>query len=134
MGIKITTDGRGVKVFRSDKYNFPQYAVQIGKKTDKGWINEFQDVQFRKGVELENGEFIHITNAFPTLSTWNDKQTGELRSKKIWMILDFERESQEMPSSFKEQKPEMPSGFGEMPKEEFASDFGFASVSEDTPF
>ena len=90
MGIKITTDDYGVKVWRSDKFGFPQYAIAIGSKTDSGKkINEYQQVQFRHGVELENGDEIYIDEAFPTLRTWKDKKTGEERSKTVWMITEF---------------------------------------------
>lgn len=90
MGIKITTDDYGVKVWRSDNYGYPQYAIAIGTKTDDGQrVSEYQQVQFRRGVELENGEEILIKDAFPTLRTWKDKQTGETRHKMVWMITDF---------------------------------------------
>lgn len=90
MGIRISTDDYGVKVWRSDKYGFPQYAVAISTKTESGErISEYKQVQFRRGIELENGDEIYIDNAFPTLRTWKDKQTGEERYKEVWMITDF---------------------------------------------
>lgn len=87
MGIKITTDDYGIRVWRSDKFGFPQYAVVTGK-TESG-KSEYQQVQFRHGIELENGADIFIDNAFPTMRTWKDKNTGEEKAKSVWMITSF---------------------------------------------
>ena len=102
MGIRITTDDYGVKIWRSDKFGFPQYAIAVGVKLEDGKrVNEYQQVQFRKGVELENGDEIYIDEAFPTLRTWTDKQSGELRHKTVWMITDWSyRARHEQPTSF----------------------------------
>ena len=90
MGIRITTDDYGVKVWRSDRHGFPQYAITIGTKTEDGErITEYRNLQFRRGVELANGDEIIIRDAFPTLRTWKDKKTGEDRSQEVWMVLDF---------------------------------------------
>lgn len=90
MGIRISTDDYGVKVWRSDKYRYPQYAVGIQGKDDDGkYVTEYQRVKFRRGVELENGSEIRIHDAFPTLEVWQDRQTGETRHRAVWMILDF---------------------------------------------
>ena len=90
MGIKITTDDYGVKVFRSDRFGFPQYSIGISTKGDDGkWISEYKTVRFRRGVELEDGDEIYIDNAFPTLDFWRDKTTGQLRHKEVWMITEF---------------------------------------------
>ena len=87
MGIKIQTDGKPVKVWRSDKLGFPTYYLTISKKEGDHYIKDYQDIMFRTGVELENGTEIYIHNAFPTLATWvNDN--GQ-RKKKVWMILNF---------------------------------------------
>lgn len=90
MGFNITTDERGVKVWRSDRFGFPQYSVSISKKTDAGkWISEYKPVKFRRGVELDDGDEIYITSAFPTLDYWTDKTTGDLKHKEVWMITEF---------------------------------------------
>lgn len=90
MGIKIITDDFGVKVWRSDRFGFPQYSISISSKTESGErVNEYKPVRFRRGVELENGDEIYIESAFPTLDFWRDKTTNELKHKEIWMITDF---------------------------------------------
>lgn len=90
MGIRIMSDDYGVKVFRSDRFGFPQYSISISVKGDDGkWISEYKTVRFRRGVELEDGDEIYIDNAFPTLDYWPDKTTGQLRHKEVWMITEF---------------------------------------------
>ena len=57
MGIKITTDDKPVNVWRNDRNGFPQYAITISKKGDDGkYIREYQQIVFRKGVELQNND------------------------------------------------------------------------------
>lgn len=121
MGIRITTDDYGTKVWRSDKLGFPQYAVTISTKTDSGEIiREYKQVQFRRGVELDNGEEIFIDDAFPTLRTWKDRQTGDVRSKEVWMVTEFR---------YRTQTPQ--------PKQQVAIEDlpdTFAAAEEDIPF
>ena len=90
MGIRITTDDYGVRVWRSDNYGRPTYSISIQTKTEDGsYIRDYKQVKFKGGVELENNREIIIRDAFPTLDTWNDKQTGELKKKEVWVIMDF---------------------------------------------
>lgn len=90
MGIRITTDDYGVRVWRSDNYGRPTYSISIQTKTEDGsYIRDYKQVKFKGGVELENNSEIIIRDAFPTLDTWNDKQTGELKKKEVWVIMDF---------------------------------------------
>lgn len=122
MGIRITTDDYGVKVWRSDRHGFPQYAVAISIKTDSGErISEYKQVQFRRGVELENGEEICIDGGFPTLRTWKDRQTGEERSKEVWMITDFRYRKQAPP------KQSLQDTIEDLPD-------SFAAAEDDIPF
>lgn len=98
MGIKIKTDDKGVKVWRSDKYQYPQYSVMIWHDTDDGErVTEYKQLQFRRGVELANQDEIIINDAFPTLRIWKDKQTGELKHREVWMVLDFKFKTGEPP-------------------------------------
>ena len=143
MGIKITTDSHGVKIWRSDKYRFPQYAIGIQKKMDDGtYVTEYKAVRFRKGVELNNGEEIRIYDAFPTLEVWADKQTGEKRQKEVWMILDFDYVTQQPPmqpqpetqraaANYAPQQAPAPQpsqmGFDDLPPE-------FSATEDDIPF
>lgn len=89
MGLKITTDDKPVKVFRSDRFQYPQYSIALSQKVDNEWVSIYKQVRFRRGIELANGEMIRIHDAFPTLDTWRDKSTNELKSKEVWMIMDF---------------------------------------------
>ena len=90
MGIRITTDEYGVKVYRQDKNGFPQYYIRISKKLENGeYVADWQEVRFRKGVELANKEEINISDGFETLNTWTDKKTGETRFSRIYQITEF---------------------------------------------
>ena len=47
MGIRITTDEHGVRVWRSDRYGYAQYNVSIQKKKDDGgYITMYKQVKF----------------------------------------------------------------------------------------
>ena len=119
MGIRIKTDQRGVKVWRSDRYAKPSYAVQVSKKEGESWIREYQEVRFRSGVDVPNGTLVYINDAFPTLKTW--VSDGQQHSRIIWMIMDFDYEGQK-------EKPQQ--SFMEMPE---APD-SFSSIQDDIPF
>ena len=131
MGIRIKTDDYGVRVWRNDKYGYTTYSISIqGKKDDGGYVNEYKQVKFRKGIELENGSEIIIHDAFPTLDTWKDKQTGEFRQKEVWIILDFSylRKQQERPM----QRERKPVSRGSL--EDFDVDDHFEAVEDSIPF
>lgn len=143
MGIRITTDDFGVKVWRSDKFGFPQYAVRISRRQASGdFVNEYQPVKFRKGVELANGDEIYINDGFSTLEVWQDKQTGETKHKQVWQIMDFSyRARQEQPQAYPQQsapqqqpyQPQQPvqmqtsSQFTDLPD-------AFQATDDDVPF
>lgn len=87
MGLTLTTDERGVRVWRDDRYGFPKYSVSISKKLEDGqYDHAYIDVCFHKGVELENKTDIQIIEAFPTFNVGKD-------GKKYisWFIKDYER-------------------------------------------
>lgn len=135
MGIRITTDDYGVKVWRSDKFGFPQYACTISTKTQNGErVNVYKELQFRRGVELQNGEEIYIQDGFPTLRTWTDKKTGQENSKEVWMITEFTyraRYEQETPKPIAKQEPapkkSVQSSFDDLPD-------SFSAAEDDIPF
>lgn len=124
MGIKITTDDRPVNVWRSDRNSFPQYAITISKKGDDGkWIREYQQVTFRKGIELENNESIFIQDAFPKLNVWKDND-GQIHKRQVWQILDFTYASRkEEPAPDKQ----MAMGFDDLPD-------SFSAAEDSIPF
>lgn len=136
MGIRITTDDYGIKVWRSDRYEYPQYAVAISSKTESGEsVTEYRQLQFRRGIELANGEEIIIHDCFPTLRVWQDKQTGETRHKEVWVVLDFSYKTQHQapdpqPARQQNQQPvqmQITSQMTDLPD-------SFDAVEDDIPF
>jgi hypothetical protein len=138
MGIRITTDDFGVKVWRSDKFGFPQYAVRISKRQASGdFVNEYQPIKFRKGVELANGDEIYINDAFSTLEVWQDKQTGETRHKQVWQIMDFSyRARQEQPQTHPQHATPMPQQPVQMQMSSQFTDLpdAFQAIDDDLPY
>lgn len=90
MGIKLTSDDRGVKIFRKDGTSssgnpYTLYSMSVSSKDIKGeWVNGYLDCAFKKGVEVNNKALIKINNAFPTVNEYNGKKTIR------YMITDFE--------------------------------------------
>jgi len=90
MGLKLTSDDKGVKIFRKDRDTknggkFATYSMSISSKTMDGeWVNGYADCLFKKGVEVYNKAVIKINNAFPTVNEYNGNRYVK------WFILDFE--------------------------------------------
>lgn len=136
MGIRITTDDFGVKVWRSDKFGFPQYAVRISKRQASGdFVNEYQPIKFRKGVELANGDEIYINDGFSFLEVWQDKQTGETRHKQVWQIMDFSYRARQEPAQpqAKQQAAPAPDQSSVMAQFDDLPD-AFQATDDDVPF
>lgn len=128
MGIRITTDEYGVRVWRSDRYGHTNYSVTIQKKKeDGGYITEYKQVKFRGGVEIENGTDIVIRDGFPTIEWWNDKNTGELKTKEVWVILDFVYKSAAPRPQVREPQPVPEDMFRDMPDT-------FQAAEDEIPF
>ena len=87
MGIKIITDDRPVKVYRMDTISFPVYSIRVSKKEGDHWVSAYQQIKFRKGIDIKNETEIHIKSAFPTVDSWvkDDKQY----TKQVWQIMEF---------------------------------------------
>lgn len=88
----LTITGNQVKIWASEfegEYGkYRTYSISIGKKREDGsWTNARQAVRFKKGVELHNGDVIHIRNAFPTVLERKDE-----KNTVIWMITEFDME------------------------------------------
>lgn len=87
MGLVLTTDERGVKVWRDDKGQYPRYSISYSKKDEDGnWQNAYMEVRFHKGVELENGTEIMILDSFPSFNIGKDG-----KKYQFWFIKDYER-------------------------------------------
>jgi len=90
MGLKISTDDKGVKIYRKDRDTknggkFATYCMGVSSKTMDGtWVNGFVDCLFKKGVEVNHKAVIKINNAFPTVNEYNGNKYVK------WFILDFE--------------------------------------------
>lgn len=121
MGIRISTDHRGIKVWRSDKGKYPSYAVQVSVKESDTWINEYQKVKFKGSPDIPNGTIVKIKDAFPTLETW--VKDGAEHKRIVWIIMDYDYDGMT-------EKPK-PS-FVEMPEPDIPD--SFASAIDDIPF
>lgn len=90
MSFIVTTDEKGVKIFRKDKttqsgVTFPTYSAMISSKgTDGEWVYGYIDVAFKKGVEVNNKAKIKINNSFYVCNKYKDKVYVKL------MITDFD--------------------------------------------
>jgi len=90
MGLRISTDDKGVKVFKKvrDTKNggkFATYCLAVSSKDLEGnWLNGYIDCCFKKGVEVNNKAVINIKNAFYTVSEYQDKKYTKI------FILDFD--------------------------------------------
>lgn len=90
MGLKVTTDDRGIKVIRKDNVSkngvpYTQYSLMYSSKDKSGnWQNGFIDAQFKKDTDIPNKSIININNAFPILDEYN----GNKRNKIF--VLDWE--------------------------------------------
>lgn len=86
MGLKITTDDKGLMIWRDDKGQFPNYSYSISRKDDKGgYINSYRSVRFKQGVELQNKTLISIKNAFESFNVGKDG-----KKYQYLMITDFD--------------------------------------------
>ena len=89
MGLKISTDNKGVKVVRKDGTSkagnpYTLYSLMVGVKNGEEWTNVFFDCAFKKGVEVGNKAKILIKDAFVTANVYNGKATPKV------FIMDFD--------------------------------------------
>lgn len=84
MGLKITTDGKPVTVYRQDKTSsagnpYATYSVMVSSKDKDGnWHNGFIEAKFKYGTDLPNKTKININNAFYTVDEYNEKTYPKL--------------------------------------------------------
>lgn len=90
MGLKLVTDDKPVKVYRQDKVSkagndYSRYSLRVSSKDiNDNWQSGFVDVQFKKGVSVDNKAEISIKNAFPIVNEYNGNTTIK------WLITDFD--------------------------------------------
>jgi len=93
MGLKITTDDKGVKIYRNDKttsngMSFATYSIMVSTKKGDEYINSFIDVMFPKGTELANKVTINIKDAWFMVSEYKDKRYTKLYVKDFDIMTD----------------------------------------------
>lgn len=110
MGMIFKTDNKGVKVWRSDKYEKPMYAIQVSKKEGDSWINKYQKIRFKGSPDIPNGKIVHIFNGFEALDTW--VKDGVEHSDIVLIATDYEYQGmKEAPKQTFLQMPDMPDSF-----------------------
>ena len=88
MSMTVTTDDKGIRIWRDDKGSFPRYSTSISRKVDGDYKNMYLTVKFKKGVELQNGTDIKVNNAFFSFDEYKDKEGNEKKAMYL-MITDF---------------------------------------------
>ena len=78
MGLTVTTDDKGVKVFANEKEGpngkFTLYSIGVSSKNKDGsWVNGYRPCRFKKGVSVANKTKIKINSAFFCSSKGGDK-------------------------------------------------------------
>ena len=121
MGIRWSTDKKGEKVWRSDKFEKPQYAIRVSKKEGDTWVSEYQEVRFRGSPDIPNKTIVYVKDGFETLKTW--VKDGQEHTKIIKVAMDYEFDGMQ-------QKP-APT-FVQMPEPDLPDTF--ASMDDDLPF
>lgn len=85
MGIRITTDEKGLMIWRDDKGQYPNYSYSISRKNDEGnYENAYRQVRFKKGVDLPNKTLVQIKDAFESFNVGKDG-----KKYPYLMITDF---------------------------------------------
>lgn len=90
MSLTITTDDKGVRIWRNDEGQFPRYSIGISKKNQDGsYSNCYFPVHFKKDVSVDNATDIKINNSFFSFNT-SKGQDGKERKFPYLMVTDFE--------------------------------------------
>jgi len=73
MALKITTDEKGIMVFRDDKGQYPSYYYSVSRKNDKDEYEScYRPIRFKKGVEVQNKTIVAINSAFESFNIGKD--------------------------------------------------------------
>lgn len=70
MGLTVTTDDKGTKVYKQVKtntsgQNYPIYSTQVSSKDKNGaWKSAYVTLKFRNGTDIANKTVIKIKNGF----------------------------------------------------------------------
>ena len=110
MGIRISTDNKPVKVWRSDRGQYPSYAIQVSKKEGDTWISEYQEVRFRGSPDIPNGTTVYVKDGFETLKTWVKDNQEHKKIIKVAMDYEYDGMKEKPKQSFMDM-PDMPDSF-----------------------
>ena len=73
MALVVTTDEKGLKVWRNDEGQYPRYSYTISRKNKDGeWENCYQTIKFKKDVSVANGTDIKVEKAFFSFDVGKD--------------------------------------------------------------
>lgn len=91
MGLRITTDDKGVKVIRQDKVSangnpYTRYSLMVSTKDNDEWVNAFIDCAFPKGTSIENKTIIKIKDAFYLASEYQGKSYTKIYVKDFEIV------------------------------------------------
>lgn len=97
MGLRVTTDEKGVTVFANEKESangsFKVYSLGVSSKNqDGGWTNGYIQCRFKKGINVENKQKIKINSGFFYATKYKDKTYTGI------MITDFDIVNAENPA------------------------------------
>ena len=112
MSTRWFTDKKGEKVWRSDRYEKPRYAIRISKKEGDSWVNEYQEVRFRGTPDIPNGTTVYVKDGFETLKTWVKDGVEHTKIIKVAMDYTFDGMKSSPKQSYMQMpEPDMPDSF-----------------------
>lgn len=91
MGLKITTDDKGVRIWRADKVSsngnpYTRYFTKVSSKDGDEWVSAFIDVLFPKGTNIADKTDILIKDAFYLVSKYQERVSTKLYIKDFSII------------------------------------------------
>lgn len=110
MGTRWMTDKKGEKIFRSDKYDKPYYAIRVSKKEGDAWVSEYQEVRFRGSPDIPHKTIVHVKDGFETLRTYVKDDREYTKIIKVAMDYTFDG-MKEQPVPTYMQMPDLPDTF-----------------------
>lgn len=112
MSIRISTDNKGVKIYRFERNGKITYARRVSKKEGDTWIGKYQRIRFKGSPDIPDGTIVYINYAFDSLDTW--VKDGKEHMEIAIVATDYSYDGmQEKPSASYMQMPEpdMPDSF-----------------------
>lgn len=91
MGLKITTDDKGVRIWRADKVSsngnpYTRYFTKVSSKDGDEWVSAFIDVLFPKGTDIADKTEIKINDSFYIVSKYQERVSTKLYIKDFSII------------------------------------------------